>query len=110
MGVELSKSFTFSASLRRGERALGRNYVLTLSVAPLDEAREKEFEAAVKRDLVDGLHTRDLSDLPDFKDACASDEALLRAMKKKLDRVLSQFNARRIELRLDPRSVLTMNL
>jgi hypothetical protein len=110
MGVELAKSFAFSASIRRGERALGRNYILTLFVAPLDEAREKELEAAMKRDLIDAVHTRDLSDLPDFKDACVSDEALLRAIKKKLDRVLPQFSARRIELRLDGRSMLAMNL
>lgn len=110
MGVELTRAFAFSCSYTAGERALGRNYTLSVTVAAPAEAREAELEAAVRKNLVDDLHTRDLSQVGWLAGIEISDVALLRAFWKRLSGPLASFEAKRLALQRDSRTVTTLHL
>ena len=109
--TELTKSFAFSASHASGARAIGRNYTFWITVEALDEARELELEATVRRELIEKLHTRDLSEQVDFlKHVEKTDAALLDAFWARLSKPLAPYRPRRLALQRDARTVTTLHL
>ncbi len=111
MDAELTKSFPFSASYARGTRSIGVNFILSVTVAELDEAAENDLEDLVQRDLISKIHTRDLSGDVDFlKGVEITDGSLLRAFWTKLARPLERYGPRRLALQRDSRTVTTLQL
>ncbi len=56
MDAELTKSFPLSASYSLDGRSIGRNFTLHVTVDALDEARERELERIVERELLSKVH------------------------------------------------------
>jgi hypothetical protein len=111
MDAELTKSFAFSASYSSGARALGYNYTLWVTVDALDEARERELETLVERELISRLHTRDLTDQDDFlKGVEKTDAALLGAFWTRLAGPLRPYRPRRLALQRNARTVTTLTV
>lgn len=111
MDAELTKAFAFSASYSSGGRALGRNYTLLVTVGCLKETEERELEAIVRSELIDQVHTRDLSEQVEFlRNIEIDDVALLRAFWGRLKKPLTRFGPRRLALQRDPRTVTTLQL
>ena len=111
MDAELTKSFVFSASHRSGARSIGANYTLFLTLPALDEAAEKELDAVVQSELIEKIHTRDLSESVDFlKGVEITDAALLKAFRVRLERPLARHGLRRLALQRDARTVTTLHL
>ena len=111
MDAELTKCFAFSASHSSGGRAVGRNYVLSITVPAMREDRESEFEAVVRRELISKLHTRDLSEHVDFlKNVEKTDAALLGAFWTQLEGPLRPYGPKRFALQRDLRTLTTLHL
>ena len=111
LDADFTKSFAFSASHARGARSIGANYILSLTLAVLDEVGEKELEAIVQSELISQLHTRDLSRSVDFlKDVEMNDAALLRAFWERLSGPLARHRLKRLALQRDPRTITTLHL
>lgn len=109
MDAELTKGFSFSASYRSGDRSIGRNYILRVTVHALPESEENEFEKTVQNELIEKIHTRDLSDNVDFlKNTAIDDLALLRAFRKRLAASLARFQPKRLTLERDARTETTI--
>ena len=109
MDVEFTKVFPFSASYASAERSLGRNFKLWITVHAMDEAREREFEAIVERELISEVRSRDLSQHVEFlKNVEIDDLALLRAFWARLSVPLRGFGTKRLALERDARTVTTL--
>ena len=111
MEAEFTKSFAFSASYSSGGRSVGRNFTLQITVEASDEARERELEMIVERELISRVHLRDLSEGVDFlKNVEKTDEALLRAFWTRLSKPLGTYHPKRLALQRDARTITTLSV
>ena len=110
MDAELTKSFAFSASYSAGARALGRNYIFSVTVPALTEAQEPAFEETVQREILSKVHTRDLGEVDFLRGIALNDEVLLRAFWKRLAKPLEPYRPKRLSLQRDARTVTVLHL
>lgn len=65
MKAVLTKSFRFSASSTLRGRALGKNYILEITLDVLDPEKEIDFENKVREHLIGPIHSTDLGETTD---------------------------------------------
>ena len=110
MDAELTKTFAFSASHKRGERSIGANYTLSVTTKALDESAEDELDSTVRSELIMKLHTNDFSAVDFLKGVEPEDSALLRAFWSRLSGPLAKFVPRKLALQRDSRTTTTLYL
>jgi len=109
LAAELTKAFAFSASFSAGTRAIGRNYILLVTVEALEESRERLFEECVQKELISRVHSRDLTSQVDFlKGVEMTDASLLAAFWKRLASPLADYRPKRFALQRDTKTVTTL--
>ena len=110
MPVELTKAFAFSASRSEGERVLGRNYVLKLTLEAVPESAEGELERIVEASLISKIHSRDLGEVHFLSGIPKDDAGLLRVFADILRAGLGAYRLRRLSLERDSRTTTTLDL
>ncbi len=112
MTLLFTKQFPFSASYARGEKVLGRNFVLEAALeAPADEEAETRFVETVERELVSKIESRDLGIHVDFlKGTSIDDRSLLAAFWPIVERAAAPARLRSLSLERDSRTRTTLSL
>ena len=105
MTTAFTKFFHFSASHARGEKIKGHNYVLGVTIDPLEEEKETAFEKKVEAVLIKKLDSRDLGTDVDFlKNVEINDLNLLRIFWDLLAVQLPPARLRALSLERDKRT------
>lgn len=77
MKTSWTKSFDFSASYADGPKVIGRNYRLSVTLEGCQPSTERTFQECIEKELIQKLHSRDLSLHVDFLKGSAMDEPTL---------------------------------
>lgn len=108
METVLTKTFHFSASFSRQDKVFGHNYALDVTLPAPDPLAETRITAAVEKELIGKLQSRDLgTDVPFLAGVEITDSNLLAAFRPLLEKCLSPLPLLSLGLRRDGRTLTT---
>jgi hypothetical protein len=109
MNSTLTLVFEFSASYSQGDRVTGHNYILSATFDALEEPAEPAIRAAVEKELIQKIHSRDLGQHVDFlKGKALTDLSLLRTFWPRVSQACSPARLVRLCLERDRRTRWTL--
>lgn len=88
MKAVITKSFHFSASYAKGERIIGKNYILEAAIDAVSADQEETFEKKVREGLIQRLESSDLSTHADLLQKAEIDDlGLLKIFWREIARL-----------------------